>query len=304
MHGERCACITFVMTMLRAAARTDAGPTDDFRRNATRGAWAVALCAFLTLAAPELADLVRQWTWSSSYHHGWLAAPIALFLFYDRAAWRSAPAGVDLLGLAPLSSAIALLIAGRMIEAAVLGHIAVVIGIVGVSLLTLGRTIVFRSAFAFGFLIFMVPFGESLIPALQSASAAMVAFLLNLTGFTTQLDGLILTTAAGRFEMAESCAGLRFLLAAAMVASLAAHLAFTRLAGKLMFIAGALGLAIVANWMRAFAIVATATASDLRFGAGPEHVAFGWSLYAGLILGVLLLARRFGDRAASVSSSG
>lgn len=299
MQGEPRACITVIMTTLRAAAGIDAA-------HRARAWWAAAgaLGAFLLLAAPELADMVGQWTWSSSYHHGWLAAPIALFLFHDRAAWRAAPAGTDLLGLAPLSSAIALLIAGRMIDAAILGHIAIVIGIIGVSLLTLGRAIVFRSAFAFGFLIFMIPFGESLIPALQSASAAMVAFLLNLTGFTTQLDGLTLTTAAGRFEMAESCAGLRFLLAAAMVASLAAHLAFTRLPAKLLFIAGALGLAIVANWVRAFAIVAAATASNLRFGAGPEHVAFGWVLYAGLILAVLLLARRLGDRAASVSSAG
>jgi hypothetical protein len=107
-----------------------------------------------------------------------------------------------------------------------------------------------KAGFAFGFLIFMIPFGESLVPALQSASATSVAFLLNATGFQTTLDGLILTTAAGRFEMAESCAGLRFLLAAAMIASLAAHLAFAGLPRKLLFVAAALLLAVGANCER------------------------------------------------------
>lgn len=255
-----------------------------------------AMAAFLAFAAPEIADMVRQWTWSSSYHHGWLAAPIALWLFHESDAWRERAPAIDLLGLLPLGLAIVLVLAGRALDAQIIGHLAVVAGIVGVGLLTLGRGIVGDSAFAFAFLIFMVPFGESLIPTLQSGSAAAVAFLLALSGFEISLDGLILTTNAGRFEMAASCAGLRFLLAAAMIASLAAHLAFTRLDRQLLFVAGALALAVGANWLRAYAIVAAATASDMRIGAGPEHVAFGWALYGTLVVALLFLARRLGDR--------
>lgn len=240
--------------------------------------FAAALSILLLLTAPEIADMAKQWTWSSSYHHGWLAAPIALWLFRESGAWRGRAPVIDPLGLMPLAAATALLLAGRIIDAQILGHVAVVAGVIGVSLLTLGRAIVGRSAFAFGFLVFMIPFGESLVPALQAASAAAVALLLNLTGFETSLDGLVLSTAAGRFEMAASCAGLRFLLAAMMVASLAAHLAFSRLDRQLLFITGALALAVAANWLRAYAIIAAATASDMRVGTGPEHVAFGWLL--------------------------
>jgi exosortase len=297
LHGLPRPCITWVMTGTRPAITSDVRPARAFLT------CAMLLAAFLALAAPEAADMARQWTWSSSYHHGWLAAPIACWLFIDGRAWRTAKAGTDLLGLAPLSLAVALLLAGRIAEAALLGHIAIVAGIIGACLLTLGRAVIVKSAFAFGFLIFMVPFGESLIPALQQAAAVVVSFLLNLTGFETARDGLILSTAAGRFEMAESCAGLRFLLAAAMIASLAAHLAFTRPAARLAFVAGALALAIAANWLRAFVIVAAATASDMRIGAGPEHVAFGWVLYAGMIVVVLLLARRYGDRGIRPSSA-
>lgn len=266
-------------------------------------AFAAGLSTLIVLTAPEIADMAKQWTWSSSYHHGWLAAPIALWLFRESGAWRGRTPQVDPIGLIPLAAAIALLFSGRFLDAQILGHVAVVVGVIGVSLLTLGRAIVARSAFAFAFLVFMIPFGESLVPALQAASAAAVAFLLDLTGFNTSRDGLILSTAAGRFEMAASCAGLRFLLAATMVASLAAHLAFSRLDRQLLFIAGALALAVVANWLRAYAIVATATASDMRVGTGPEHVAFGWLLYAGLIIALLLIARRHGDKMSAMNSA-
>lgn len=257
--------------------------------------FALTLLAVLILMRAETADMVRQWTWSSSYHHGWLAAPISVWLLVDARGWGTHPPRFDLPGAAILLFALALCLAGRAASAAVLGHIAIVAAIVGAAVLTLGRAYVRQSAAAFGFLIFMVPFGESLIPALQSAAAVVVAAMLNSSGVETVRDGVMLSTSAGRFEMAESCAGLRFLLAAVMISGLAAHLAFRSLRGKTLFLASAVALAVAANWVRAFVIVAAATATNMRVGTGPEHVAFGWVLYVGLILALLLIARRFGD---------
>lgn len=259
-------------------------------------AFAALTLALLAITAPEGADMVRQWTYSSSYHHGWLAAPIALWLVIDARDWRAAPFSVDPAGAVILVAAFAFAVLGRMMDAAIIGHGSVVIGIIGAAVLCLGREFVRRSAFAFGFLIFMVPFGESLIPALQGAAAIAVATLLNLSGIETLREGVLLTTGAGRFEMAESCAGLRFLLAGAMIAVLAAHLAFRGWRRPALFAAAAIALAVVANWLRAYFIVLAATLSDMRIGTGPEHVAFGWLFYIGLVLALILAARHFGDR--------
>lgn len=259
-------------------------------------AFAGAIVALLALAAPEAADMVRQWTWSSSYHHGWLAAPIALWLILEAKAWRDVPFRFDAAGLVILVAALTDVVVGRIFEAAIIGHASIVLGIIGAAVLTLGRDFVRRSAFAFGFLVFMIPFGESLIPALQGAAAVSVAGLLNLTGVETLRDGVLLTTSAGRFEMAESCAGLRFLLAGVMIASLAAQLAFKGWRRQALFVGAAILLAIAANWLRAYLIVLAATLTEMRVGTGPEHVAFGWVFYGGLILALLVVARRFGDR--------
>jgi exosortase len=258
--------------------------------------FALTLCAVLALMSAEAADMVAQWTWSSSYHHGWLAAPIAIYLLVEARGWRTHPPRFDAAGGVLLIFALVICVLGRAMAAALLGHVSVVMAIIGGAVLTLGREYVRKSATAFGFLIFMVPFGESLIPALQDSAAVAVATLLNVAGVETLRDGVILSTAAGRFEMAESCAGLRFLLAAIMISALAGRLAFTGWRRRAVFIAGALALAVVANWVRAFGIIAAATATEMQVGTGPEHVAFGWLLYVSLLLGLLLLARRFSDR--------
>ena len=259
-------------------------------------AFCAALAGVLVLAAPEVADMVRQWTWSSSYHHGWLAAPIAIWLILDAKSWRETPLRFDALGLVILVLAAGLGLFGRLAEAAILGHAGVVAAILGAAVLTFGGAYVARSAFGFGFLIFMIPFGESLIPPLQGAASVAVATLLNLSGIETERQGFLLTTAAGQFEMAASCAGLRYLIAGAMVAGLAAHLAFRGWRRQALFVAGAIGLAIAANWLRAYLIVLAATVTDMRIGTGPEHVAFGWFFYFGMTLALLLFARKFGDR--------
>jgi exosortase A len=268
--------------------------TPSNRRHAA--AFAALAVVLLAVLAPEAADMVRQWTWSSSYHHGWLAAPIALFLVLEARDWRAVPFRFDAGGAAILIAALALTLAGRAIEAAIVGHASVVAGFVGAAVMTLGRAFVRRSAFAFSFLIFMIPFGESLIPPLQAAAAGAVASLLNFSGVETHREGVLLTTGAGRFELAESCAGLRYLLAAAMIAALAAHLAFRGWRRKALFVAAAIALAIAANWLRAYVIVLAATLSDMAIGTGPEHVAFGWFFYIGLTLALLAIARRIGDR--------
>jgi exosortase len=259
-------------------------------------AFAALTLALLAILAPEAADMVRQWTFSSSYHHGWLAGPVAVWLILNAKVWRDVAFRFDRAGVVILLAALGLALAGRALEAAIVGHVSVVAALIGAAVLTLGRVFVHRSAFAFGFLVFMVPFGESLIPALQGAAAVAVAGLLNLAGVETLRDGVLLTTAAGRFEMAESCAGLRFLLAGIMIAALAAHLAFRDWRRQALFVAAAIILAVAANWLRAFLIVLAATVTQMRLGTGPEHVAFGWVLYLGFTLTLLLAARRFGDQ--------
>jgi exosortase len=177
----------------------------------------------------------------------------------------------------------------------IFSHVGLVLALVGGVVATFGRDLAKAWRLPLGLLFFMVPAGAEITPLLQNATALAVTAALNLTGVETARDGFILTTEAGRFEVAESCAGLRFLIASAMIALVVSNFAFATWRKRAAFVAAALVAAVVANWLRAYAIVLVATATERRIGVGPEHVALGWVLYCLLICGVILLARRFAD---------
>jgi EpsI family protein len=258
---------------------------------------AVRLAIFLAALAPvflaPLADMARIWFSSSLYHHGAAVAPIAFWL--ARRDGLAADPRADAHGLLIIALALIVLLVARAGSIAILGHIAVVTAIIGAVIASFGLVNARRWGFALAFLYFMVPFGDGLTPALQEAASFVVTSMLNAAGVETTRSGFMLTTSVGRFEMAESCAGLRFLLASAMISALTAQLAFRSLGRKAAFIAAALAAALIANWLRAFIVVALATFTDRKLGVGLDHVALGWFLYAALIAGLICYARRVAD---------
>lgn len=269
----------------------------------TRPDWSRAGAGFglLTIASAALFrepihSMAAIWLTSSAYHHGLFAAPISMWLILRTKDWRNASPGADNLGVPILAAACAMLLFGQAAGVDLISHAALVVAIIGCVVSVFGRALAAHWAFPLAFLFFMVPFGEELTPALQGWASVAIAGALNLSGVETARDGFMLTTAAGRFEVAASCAGLRFLLASAMISSLAAYLAFADWRKRAAFIALALVAATFANWLRAYLIVVIATLTDRRFGVGPEHVMLGWAFYSLLIIAMLGVARRFADR--------
>ena len=262
------------------------------------------LCAGLIALFHDAAlSMASIWFGSSVYHHGAIVAPISIWLIWRELSWRPIAPTADWRGVAIIAVAAASLMIARAEEIALIGHAALATALIGAVVAIYGSGLARRWGFALGFLYFMVPFGEELTPALQRLTAIAVAAMLDFSGVETARDGVMLTTAIGRFEIAPSCAGLRFLLASAMLSALVSHLAFRDWRKGAAFIAAALVAAVLANWLRAFLIVSLATATDLRLGVGPEHVALGWVLYAAMIAGLILLARRCADRPTGASSS-
>lgn len=284
--------------MINAAAASTVAEPAKIRLEWPRAAieFSLLAAAVIALFRDPLHSMSAIWLTSSAYHHGALVAPISAWLILRREDWRNASPGADNLGVLILAAASAMLLFGRAAGVDLISHAALVIAIIGCIVSTFGRALAVRWAFPLAFLFFMVPFGEELTPTLQGWASVAIAGALNLSGVETARDGFMLTTAAGRFEIAASCAGLRFLLASAMISSLVAYLAFADWRKRAVFIAFALVAAIFANWLRAYLIVFVATLTDRRLGVGPEHVMLGWVFYSLLIIAMLAAARRFDDR--------
>lgn len=274
-----------------------------------RPGWTRALAGFALLAAALAAlfqsavlSMASIWLNSSVYHHGIAVAPISAWLIVRRRSWRENSPSADPAGLIFIFAASAIWLIGRAASVDLFGHAAFVIALIGAVVTIFGRALAAQWSFALSFLFFMVPFGEEATPALQHWASLAVAGALNLTGIETAREGFMLATSAGRFEMAASCAGLRYLIASAMVSSIVASLAFRDWRKRGAFIAAAIAAAIIANWLRAYLIVALATATERRIGVGPEHVMLGWAFYSILIIALILVARRMADVAATANA--
>ncbi|MEK7265767.1 MAG: exosortase A [Pseudomonadota bacterium] len=274
-------------------------------RAIVRSEWARAVGAFLlsagTFAAAfpgSIATMSAIWVSSSAYHHALFVAPISAWLIFSRKDWGSASPAADYLGVAVLAAASIAALIGQASNVDLIGHAAFVVAIIGAVIAAFGRALAAQWAFPLAFLFFMVPFGDEITPLLQGYASSVLVAALNFSGIETTRDGFMLTTSAGRFEVAASCAGLRFLLASAMIASLISYLAFAGWRKRAACIALALVAAVFANWLRAYLVVIVATVTDRRIGVGPEHVLLGWVFYSALIIGMIVLARRFADKIA------
>ncbi len=196
--------------------------------------WAYAGRNFIALLVILLAlfhdatlSMASIWFSSSVYHHGAIVAPISLWMIATRRDWLERSPSGDWAGVIIIAVASFVWLISRAATTDLLGHFAAVIAIIGAVVAIYGYALARRWLFPLGFLFFMVPAGAELTPALQLWASNVVTAMLNASGVETARDGFMLTTSAGRFEMAESCAGLRFLLASAMISSVVAWFAFS-----------------------------------------------------------------------------
>jgi exosortase A len=262
-------------------------------------AWLAILLAYW----PSWASMVQVWWQTTTFHHGFLIAPIAAALV-----WRLRPELARLaptpepLGLVALAGCAAAWLLGHAGDVQLLQHLAVVGMLVGAALTLLGRQVTRVIAFPLAFLFLMVPFGEGIVPWLQDFTAHFAVALLRLVGVPVFHDGVLIETPSGLFEVAEACAGIRFLIANLVVAVLFAHLALRKPWKWVLFLALGVVVPIVANGLRAFAIVYIAYLTDNAYAAGVDHLVYGWGFFTAVMLVLLLLGRAIADPPAEPAS--
>jgi exosortase A len=260
-------------------------------------AWRMPLLAFLLgllalglIFREEAEAAVRTWDSSATYNHGWLILPISIWLAWSRrhrlAALRPEP--VPWAALLALPGVLAWLAAERL--GVMEGRQFAVIGFVWVlALAVLGWRACRAMAAPLVYLVFLVPFGAFITPALQTITARMIDLLLDATNIPHYVDDLIIETPAGTFLVAEACAGLRFLIAAIAFGVLYAFVMFRSPGRRLIVMALAVVVPIGANGFRAFGIVLLGHYLGSAEAAAADHVVYGWVFFSVVIL-LLILA--------------
>jgi len=248
-------------------------------------------------------DMATQWWTISTYNHIVLVVPILVWLVLLRRrelaqlrpqSWWP--------GLLLFASAAFLWVLGSFAGLSLARQLGAVAMLQGAVLTLLGPRLTAGLAFPLAYMLFLVPMGEELVPLLQLLTARMAMALLAVTGVPALSDGVFITTAAGYFKVAEACSGIKFLIAMAAFAVLAANLCFRSWPRRLAFVAVALVIAVLANGVRAWGTIFIAQSRGVAFAAGIDHIVYGWIFFALVMSALLALAWRFFDRSPDVLS--
>ncbi|MEI8592651.1 exosortase A [Photobacterium sp. Hal280] len=257
---------------------------------------AIPVIGWLGLFWPSLSNMVNVWANSKTYEHCFLVVPICLWLVWrERKAIRPLRPSASWTAATLLAVSCLLWLLGRAAGIGLFEHFAAIVSLQLLLWAVLGTAIVRRFWFPLLYLLFAVPFGESLIPKLQIITADLSVWLLNISQIPVYREGLYLTIPNGRFYVAEACSGIRFLMSSVALGTLFAYLQFTKVYKRTLFVVFSFIFPIIANGIRAYGIVTIGYFSNMEYAAGADHLVYGWIFFSVVMLVIFFTASLFSD---------
>lgn len=255
--------------------------------------WAALILAF----AGDWLAMVRQWWDSSTYNHILLVPLILAWLVSMRVAeMRRLVPQVWGPGLLLVGGSMLLWIMGRFAGFNLVQQAGAVAFLPASLIMLLGPRVATALAFPMFYMIFLVPFGDELVPQLQMITAVLTIALVQVSGIPSVIDGVFIDTPAGLFEVAEACSGVKFLVAMIALGALVANVCFQDWRRRALFMALCIIAPILANAVRAWGTIYVAQYIGAERAGGFDHIVYGWLFFALVIAGVLGLSWRHFDR--------
>jgi len=264
--------------------------------------WAIVVVALVLMVMAgvfwdTVAAAVEKWYGSATFNHCFLILPICGWLIWrQRSNLVRSPLNPSFSKLPILILIAVVWFLAYAVQVIVVQQLAFVAMVQAVLLTILGWRAVQVMLFPLGYLYFAVPFGEFLIPYLQDVTTRIVSRGLVLSDVPVFLDGTFIYIPSGTFEVAETCAGLRFLIATVALCVLFAYFFLESFWRRALFAGIAVVVPIVANGLRAYGIVMIAHLTNLRYAVSTDHLIFGWIFFSFVTFMVLGLGTLISDR--------
>ncbi|MFM5918331.1 MAG: exosortase A [Novosphingobium sp.] len=255
------------------------------------------LCLLIVFAADWQA-MFDQWWNSSTYNHILLVPAIVAWLIWQRReVLQQLEPRPGLVGLPILAGAVFLWVLGAFAGFDLFRQAGAVAMLPASALILLGPRIFAALMFPFAYMAFLVPFGDELVPPLQTITAKMTVALVHASRIPATINGVFIDTPAGLFEVAEACSGVKFLIAMIALGVLVGNVCFASWRRRMAFFALCLVVPIVANGIRAWGTIYAAQYVGVERAGGIDHLIYGWVFFALVIAAILGLSWRFFDRA-------
>ncbi|MBZ0220445.1 MAG: exosortase W [Candidatus Methylomirabilis sp.] len=236
-----------------------------------------ALAVLFALAyGGAISHMVRTWSTSNTYSHGFLVPFISLyFIWKKRGSLSSLPSRPSLVaGPVAVAATSILLAAGHVSSLVIVQQISIVLAIPGLVLMLMGWSFLRALALPLSYLLLMVPALDVLIERIQFPfqllTARMAAEFLQLFNFPVYLNRQFIEMPNITLEVARACSGVQYLVA---IIALAIPLAYLNHTGRtrLLLLALAVVIGIVTNWFRVILIALWSYAGG-EVLHGPMHV--------------------------------
>jgi len=267
-------------------------PADPKRRDAVVRAVVLTALA-LGIFAPILYYMTLHWKQVADYSHGFLVAPLAVYFAWERLPrLKKAPIDPSWWGVLPLALGALSLMVGRLGVELMSMRVAFVLTLIGIVLMTLGRSMFRILAFPLLFLFLMVPLPQSLVNVvafpLQLVAADFAVNSLFHLGVPALREGNIIHLAHTKLFVAEACSGLRSLMALGTLGIVFAYFFRKNIVERAVLVASTIPIAILVNAFR----VALTGFLTYRYGEeaanGAVHQLEGFFTF-GLAMALLLL---------------
>lgn len=221
------------------------------------------------------------------FAHGQLVPLISLALIWSRRDGLRQKSSIYVPGAFVVLVAVLLWVSGQALDAALFKHVALITVIQGLTLLCFGKRVFRHLLFPMLFLYLTVPFGYAAIQPLQYLTAEVVIKLLGFLGVPYEADGVLIELSSGLYEVAQACAGVKFLFTSMVTGILLANLVFDSWRRRVMIVGVSLLLPIVANIIRVLTILLIAESTDQSFAKDVDHIVYGW-VFLSIVLFLLI----------------
>ncbi len=239
------------------------------------------------------ASIEATWDRSKTFTHGYIIAPISIWLIWSKRhklkTLHPSPYWPAIIAI--IASGL-LWLAANLINVLVVQQYAVVLMLIASYWLVLGTEITKKIIFPLGFLLLMVPVGESLIPPLMEYTATFTVAMLRLTGLSVYREGMNFSLTSGSWSVVEACSGINYLIASITLGLVYAYITYTSFWKRAIFFIVSIIVPIIANGFRAYMIVMIGHLSGMKLAVGVDHILYG-AVFFGIVIMLLFYIGSF-----------
>ncbi|MFM7315909.1 MAG: exosortase/archaeosortase family protein [bacterium] len=234
------------------------------------------------------------WSNDDNYSHGWLVPPLAIY-FANMAAGSKTKGDAGhttglFLGLGLVLAGLFGRLFSVFLPVGLVADGSLVVCLAGIVCLVYGRKTLQKYLFAIGFLVFMIPLPVALYTMLANPLQLVVSraasVIMNAVGVPVLCEGNMMTLPGGiKMFVAEACSGMRQLTGFLALTAAVAYLSGKPFWYRLVLVASAIPVAMVANIARVIVTGLIMYFVDPNYAKGALHTVEGMLLmFGGLAL--------------------